>query len=73
MTGIAKNIAKQSVKYILDSHAESQLNLAAESTREILADMIVEELQKKLKFSIQVSSPDFNDKTLTMDLERNLW
>ena len=73
MSGIAKNIAKQSVKDVLDRHAGSQLNLAAESVREILSDTIVEELEKRLKLSIQVSRPDFDDKTLTLDLENNLW
>ncbi len=73
MSDMAKNIAKQSVKDVLDRHAGSQLNLAAESVREILSDTIVEELEKKLKLLIQVSRPDFDDKTLTMDVGRNLW
>ena len=72
MSGIASNIAKQIVKDILEAHSENQLNLASEAAREVLSNMIVLELEKTLKLSVQVSNPVFVDKTLTLDMEDNI-
>ena len=69
MSGIASNIAKQVVKDILETHSESQINLASASAREVLSNMIVLELEKTLRLSVQVSRPDYTDKTITMDME----
>ena len=72
MSGISTSIAKQIVKETLSTYSENQLNLASESAREVLATMIVGALEKRLRLSIQVSSPAFVDKTLTLDMEDNI-
>ena len=72
MSGIATNIAKQVIKDILEAHSENQINLASESAREVLANMIVLELEKTVRLSVQVSNPVFVDKTLTLDMEDNI-
>jgi len=69
MSSIAKNIAKQSVKEVLAAHAASQINLASPAAREVLASLIVLEVEKRVNLSMRVSSPIFCDKTLTVDME----